>query len=93
MIIIMYFFDIDNTLIDYDTSEEKAIVALYMEMGNILLSEMQIAYWHMISQRSFNEYLRNQLSSEEQGMLRIKDMAMNGGLDIDEDKAKKWFER
>ncbi len=59
MIIIMYFFDIDNTLIDYDTSEEKAIVALYMEMGNILLSEMQIAYWHMISKSYFNDYLIN----------------------------------
>lgn len=89
----MYFFDIDNTLIDYDTSEAKAIVALYVEMGNIFLSEMQIAYWHMISQRYFNDYLSNQLSFEEQGMLRIKDMSMNCGLDIDEYNSKKWFEK
>lgn len=93
VIIIMFFFDIDNTLIDYDTSEAKAIVALYVEMGNILLSEMQIAYWHMISQRYFSDYLSNQLSFEEQGMLRIKDMSMNCGLDVDEYNSKKWFEK
>ena len=45
----MIFFDIDNTLIDYDTSEKKAIMELFKTKYDILLNDEQVQYWHTIS--------------------------------------------
>ena len=89
----MIFFDIDNTLINYDASEEISIIILYKEMSGVLLDKKQVEYWHMISQKYFDEYLKGIMSFDEQGIIRIKDMSKNCNLGIDESSAMNWFDK
>ena len=47
----MIFFDIDNTLIDYDASEKNAVTELFKEKYDISLNDEQVQYWHTISKK------------------------------------------
>lgn len=67
----MIFFDLDNTLVDYSTSEKKAINSI-MESYKIS-TEDYAKIWKDISSKYFSKYLSNNLSFEEQGAMRIMD--------------------
>ena len=58
----MIFFDIDNTLIDYDASEKKAIMELFKTKYDISLNDEQIRYWHTISKKYFERYLHGEMN-------------------------------
>ncbi len=67
----MIFFDIDNTLVDYSKSERKAIN--YIMKSYKLNVKDYSKIWKDISSKYFSEYLRKNLSFEEQGAMRIMD--------------------
>lgn len=80
----MIFFDIDNTLIDYDTSEKKAIMELFKTKYDILLNDEQVQYWHTISKKYFDRYLHGELKFKEQGKKRFCEMTNFCGRNIEE---------
>lgn len=80
----MIFFDIDNTLIDYDTSEKKAIMELFKTKYDILLNDEQMQYWHTISKKYFDRYLHGELKFKEQGKKRFCEMTNFCGRNIEE---------
>ena len=80
----MIFFDIDNTLIDYDTSEKKAIMELFKTKYDILLNDEQVQYWHTISKKYFDRYLHGELKFKEQGKKRFCEMTNFCSRNIEE---------
>lgn len=87
----MIFFDIDNTLIDYDSSEKKAIEELFRVKYNISLNDEQIQYWHNISKKYFDRYLFGKLTFIEQGKKRFFEMVNFCGKNIGKRDAELLF--
>lgn len=87
----MIFFDIDNTLIDYDASEKNAIMELFKTKYDISLNDEQVQYWHNISKKYFNRYLHGELNFKEQGEKRFCDMADFCGRNIEEREGELLF--
>ena len=87
----MIFFDIDNTLIDYDASEKKAIVELFKTKYNISLNDEQLQYWHNLSKEYFDRYLNGELNFNEQGKKRFCKMAALCGRNIEEREGELLF--
>lgn len=66
----MIFFDIDNTLVDYNKSETEAIHFIITKYGlKLALYEKS---WKNISKKYFAKYLEQEISFHEQGAQRIK---------------------
>ena len=63
----MIYFDLDNTLIDYNSSERKAIEFIFKEKYGLVLNNNQTDYWSKISRKYFDYYLSKQITFEEQG--------------------------
>lgn len=82
----MIFFDLDNTLVDYSTSEKKAINSI-MESYKIS-TEDYAKIWKDISSKYFSQYLSNSLSFEEQGAMRIMDFFKTGDKMLSFEEAK-----
>lgn len=87
----MIFFDIDNTLIDYDTTEKNAVKELFGARYNISLNDEQARFWHTISKTYFNRYLHGELKYNEQGKRRFCEMTKFCGIDIDEKEGELLF--
>lgn len=51
----MIFFDIDNTLVDYNVSEKKVIEKIFLKEFKMTLNDEQIHHWHIISQKIFDK--------------------------------------
>jgi len=69
----MIFFDLDNTLLDHDKSEESAIIAL-CEGKKINVSQSEVSLlWKKISKKYYERYLAGDLSFEKQRLLRMKE--------------------
>ena len=65
------YFDLDNTLIDYNSSERKAIEFIFKEKYGLVLNNNQTDYWSKISRKYFDYYLSKQITFEEQGKNRF----------------------
>lgn len=87
----MIFFDIDNTLIDYDASEKKAITELFETKYDISLNEEQVQYWHTISKKYFDRYLHGELKFKEQGTKRFCEMSDFCGRNIEKGEGELLF--
>ena len=87
----MIFFDIDNTLIDYNASEKTAFTELMLRKCGISINEEQYEYWHSISKVCFQKFLDKELTFEEQGMKRISDFAHHCGIGTDNGNALQLF--
>lgn len=87
----MIFFDIDNTLIDYDASEKKAIMILFKTKYDISLNDKQVQYWHTLSKKYFDKYLHGELKFKEQGKKRFCDMTHFCGRNIEERESELLF--
>ena len=73
----MIYFDLDNTLIDYNSSERKAIEFIFKEKYGLVLNNNQTDYWSKISRKYFDYYLSKQITFEEQGKNRFIKMLSN----------------
>ncbi len=69
----MIFFDIDNTLIDHNLSERKAILALGTALGITEQPDDLAQRWQVISKQFYAQYLNKELSFEEQRTARVKE--------------------
>lgn len=88
----MIFFDIDNTLIDYDTSEKNAVTELYRKKYDISLNDEQVKYWHTVSKNYFDKYLHGELKFKEQGTQRFCEMTKFCGRNTDEREGEQLFD-
>lgn len=87
----MIFFDIDNTLIDYNASEKKAIMELFKTKYDISLNDEQVQYWHTLSKKYFDRYLHGELKFDEQGKKRFCEMTVFCGRNIEERECEMLF--
>ncbi len=76
----MIYFDLDNTLIDYNSSERKAIEFIFKEKYGLVLNNNQTDYWSKISRKYFDYYLSKQITFEEQGKNRFIKMLSYCGV-------------
>ena len=89
---IMIYFDLDNTLIDYNSSERKAIEFIFKEKYGLVLNNNQTDYWSKISRKYFDYYLSKQITFEEQGKNRFIKMLSYCGYVENEKIAMELFE-
>lgn len=89
---IMIYFDLDNTLIDYNSSERKAIEFIFKEKYGLVLNNNQTDYWSKISRKYFDYYLSKQITFEEQGKNRFIKMLSYCGYVEKEKIAMELFE-
>lgn len=85
----MIFFDIDNTLVDYSKSESEAIRLIMGKYG--LKSEQYGKCWKNISEKYFTKYLRQEMSFQEQGAQRIRELFNRDGKDLSLKASEKIF--
>lgn len=80
----MIFFDIDGTLLDYDTAEKKGISHFFQEYNDIFSgNELEnIKLWHELSEQYFNKFLSKELSFQEQQGLRMSHLFKVYGVDL-----------
>lgn len=76
----MILFDIDNTLVDYNKSENETIRFIADKYG--LKLDQYGNYWKNISEKYFTKYLRQEMSFQEQGAQRIRELFEQGGKDL-----------
>ena len=88
----MIYFDLDNTLIDYNSSERKAIEFIFKEKYGLVLNNNQTDYWSKISRKYFDYYLSKQITFEEQGKNRFIKMLSYCGYVENEKSAMELFE-
>ena len=88
----MIYFDLDNTLIDYNSSERKAIEFIFKEKYGLVLNNNQTDYWSKISRKYFDYYLSKQITFEEQGKNRFIKMLSYCGYVENEKIAMELFE-
>jgi putative hydrolase of the HAD superfamily len=67
------FFDIDGTLLDHDSSERAGAVALHRMIGSpVPIGEFLVSW--SAAQRYFTKYLNGDLSYQDQGRARIREI-------------------
>lgn len=79
------FFDVDNTLIDYDTSEKLAISKLcnYFQIVSGP-GEDFVKLWKDVSKQYYEQYLSGKMTFQEQRLMRIKTFFKNIRASISE---------
>ena len=79
------FFDLDNTLIDFQTAQNKAIESLYYiyKFDNIVNVEEFIKRWNDLSDYHYDFYTRKEISYEEQRNRRVIDLFNGYNLKLD----------
>lgn len=85
----MIFFDIDNTLVDYSKSESGASHFIMDKYG--LKLDQYGKYWKDISEKYFTKYLRQEMSFQEQGAQRIRELFEQGGRVLSLEASEKIF--
>ncbi|MBE5103863.1 HAD family hydrolase [Bacillus thuringiensis] len=80
----MIFFDIDGTLLDYDTAEKNGISHFFQDYNDIFSgNELEnIKLWHELSEQYFNKFLSKELSFQEQQGLRMSHLFKLYGVDL-----------
>ncbi|HGH7178507.1 HAD family hydrolase [Bacillus cereus] len=80
----MIFFDIDGTLLDYDTAEKNGISHFFQKYNDIFsgneLEAMKL--WHELSEKYFNKFLSKELSFEEQQRMRMYHLFKAYGVNL-----------
>lgn len=69
----MIFFDIDNTLIDHNQTEKRAIIATFNYFG-LKIDKNILHIWSEISEEYYDKYIQGLYSFEEQGIKRVEDL-------------------
>ncbi|KKZ99844.1 hypothetical protein B4147_4133 [Bacillus wiedmannii] len=80
----MIFFDIDGTLLDYDTAESKGIIDFFQTYNTIFLgNELEATkFWHELSEKYFNKFLSKELSFQEQQVMRMYHLFKTYGVNL-----------
>ncbi|MDH4420054.1 MULTISPECIES: HAD family hydrolase [Bacillus] len=80
----MVFFDIDGTLLDYDTAEKNGISHFFQKYKDIFsgneLEAMKL--WHELSEEYFNKFLSKELSFQEQQWVRMYHLFKAFGVNL-----------
>ncbi|MEB9681346.1 HAD family hydrolase [Bacillus thuringiensis serovar pingluonsis] len=80
----MIFFDIDGTLLDYDTAEKNGISHFFQKYNDIFsgneLEAMNL--WHKLSEKYFNKFLSKELSFQEQQGMRMYHLFKAYGINL-----------
>ncbi|WP_157418268.1 MULTISPECIES: HAD family hydrolase [Bacillus cereus group] len=80
----MIFFDIDGTLLDYDTAEKNGISHFLKKYSDIFsgneLETMKL--WHELSEKYFNKFLSKELSFQEQQGMRMHHLFKAYGVNL-----------
>ncbi|QWU46482.1 HAD family hydrolase [Bacillus sp. NP247] len=89
----MVFFDIDGTLLDYDTAERNGISHFFQEYNGIFLgNELEATkLWHELSEQYFNKFLSKELSFQDQQGLRISHLFKVYGVDLSPQESQHRF--
>ncbi|MGE6594736.1 HAD family hydrolase [Bacillus sp. NH11B] len=80
----MIFFDIDGTLLDYDTAESKGIIDFF-QTYNTLFSGNELEatkVWNALSEKYFNKFLSKELSFQEQQGMRMYHLFKTYGVNL-----------
>ena len=85
----MILFDIDNTLVDYSKSESETIRFIMDKYG--LKLDQYGKYWKDVSKKYFTKYLRQEMSFQEQGAQRIRELFEQGGRVLSLEASEKNF--
>ncbi|MGN4445471.1 HAD family hydrolase [Bacillus cereus group sp. MYBK79-1] len=89
----MIFFDIDGTLLDYDTAEKNGIIDFFQIYNTIFsgneLEAMEV--WHELSEVYFNKFLSKELSFQEQQRMRIHHLFKTYGVNLSLEESQHRF--
>ncbi|MCW1237948.1 HAD family hydrolase [Bacillus pretiosus] len=89
----MIFFDIDGTLLDYDTAEKNGISHFFQKYNDIFSgNELEATkLWHELSEQYFNKFLSKELSFQDQQRLRMSHLFKAYGVDLSFEKSQHRF--
>ncbi|MDF9555958.1 HAD family hydrolase [Bacillus tropicus] len=89
----MIFFDIDGTLLDYDTAEKNGISHFFQKYNDIFsgneLEAMKL--WHELSEEYFNKFLSKELSFQEQQVMRTYHLFKTYGVNVSTEESQHRF--
>jgi putative hydrolase of the HAD superfamily len=89
----MIFFDIDGTLIDHKKAEFIGVNCFYEEYSNLF--ELGVNdfynYWCIISDKHFMQFLKGEISFDQQRINRIKDVFSLSGIELSDYEANEKF--
>jgi putative hydrolase of the HAD superfamily len=86
---VLILFDIDETLVDHDAAFRVATEALHARGGFGIPFEEFVAKWSAAHRRSFDRYLRGELSFEEQRRARVRETV---GTSLDDAAVDRLFD-
>ncbi|KAA0762966.1 HAD family hydrolase [Bacillus sp. SH5-2] len=89
----MIFFDIDGTLLDYDTAESKGIIDFFQTYHTIFSGNELDAtkIWHELSEEYFNKFLSKELSFQEQQRMRMYHLFKTYGVNLSPRESQQRF--
>ncbi|PIE96444.1 HAD family hydrolase [Bacillus fungorum] len=89
----MIFFDIDGTLLDYDTAEKNGIIDFFQKYNTIFSgNELEATeVWHELSEVYFNKFLSKELSFPEQQKMRMYHLFKTYGVNLSPEESQHRF--
>ncbi|EEK77568.1 HAD family hydrolase [Bacillus cereus] len=89
----MIFFDIDGTLLDYNTAESKGIIDFFQTYHTIFSGNELDAtkIWHELSEEYFNKFLSKELSFQEQQRMRMYHLFKTYGVNLSPRESQQRF--
>ncbi|MGG5738528.1 MULTISPECIES: HAD family hydrolase [Bacillus cereus group] len=80
----MIFFDVDGTLLDYETAEKNGISHFFQQYNDIFSgNELEASkLWHELSEQYFNKFLSKELSFQEQQGMRMYHLFKTYGVNL-----------
>jgi len=87
------FFDLDDTLMDFKTSEHLAVSAFYTKYQSYFNFGIQEFYteWCSVGQRHFQRFLNGELSFDQQKQERMKELFFKVEIRLSEEAASSYF--
>ncbi|MDM5463795.1 HAD family hydrolase [Bacillus cereus] len=89
----MVFFDIDGTLLDYDTAESKGVIDFF-QIYNTIFSGNELKatkVWNTLSEKYFNKFLSKELSFQEQQGMRMYHLFKTYGVNLSLEESQHRF--
>lgn len=89
----MIFFDLDGTLLDFNDSEYYGIKDIYSDYAEFSVWDLDNLYlfWRRISDRYYDEFLRGEISFEEQRIERTIELFYSVKIRLSHNEAKELF--